>query len=248
MTTDMLLIVTLSPVSLILVGLCVLMVVWLTWQMIRIRKAKAREEERELRPRMVTAGDRKESDISDVKWKSLAGKRFRNKDGSVFDVRDYDTFVVNGDSMRYCGITDGSLIFVTKGVAVGDLETLPKPVVIEWDDHKAQEVGYKLRRAWATWIPAENPDDMLRAIFENPKFAQLRDASAFDGEKAMVEDFKSVRLPRYLRRYGTADGGSLTDVALVSTTYHVDDDKIRFSIHPLSSLRGVVRASFNPHS
>ena len=176
------------------------------------------------------------------------GNRFRDKDGSVFDVRDYDTFVVNGDSMRYCGITDGSLIFVTKGVAVGDLETLPKPVVIEWDDHKAQEVGYKLRRAWATWIPAENPDDMLRAIFENPKFAQLRDASAFDGERAMVEDFKSVRLPRYLRLYGTADGGSLTDVALVSTTYHVDDDKIRFSIHPLSSLRGVVRASFNPHS
>jgi len=219
----------------------------LYWPMVKTRRGFRERASAGFDALPASAGDRKKCCGATAKLPSLAGRRFLDKDGSVMNPADYDHYMVVGDSMRYCGIKDGDMILVTKGANIDDLAGMPVPVVLRWADPKPGEPLYKLRRAWATWIPSGDPDEMLRGVFFNPKFSQIREIAEYDGDEALVKDFKEKRLPRYLGRYGDGrtGGGSVADVAIVSTTFHVDEGKIRLSIHPLSSLTGVVKGSFD---
>lgn len=236
--------VSLSAISWVAISLCVVLVVLLYGYMLRTRR-RYRDADGCQASALVSAGDRK-GVPGCVKCHSLAGKRFVDKDGSVMDAADYDHYTVVGDSMRYCGIRDGNVVFATKGANLADLKGMPVPVVLKWADPRPGEPACKLRRAWATWIPTGDYSDMLQAIFSNPKFQQIREIKGYDTDDALARDFAEVRLPAYLRRHAVGpEGGSVADVALISTTFNVGEGKVHFSIHPLSSLVGVVKASFD---
>lgn len=238
---------TMSTLGWAMLGITVVALCWAVWYAWGVqRKYRKKKEKDEVAS--VNAGDRKDQDVgATIATDALRTLTFTDKDGSVINPDDFEKYIVVGSSMKYCGISDRDLIFVTKGVNMEDLKDFPKPIVLRWDNAGPDSPQFKLRRGWATWIPcADGADTVLQSIFSNPAFDQIRRIPGYDGDEVLARDFKEERLPRYMARYASAGGAcSLDDGVLISTTWHVAENKVRFSIHRLSSLVGVVKASFD---
>ncbi|MDE6824105.1 MAG: S24 family peptidase [Duncaniella sp.] len=171
--------------------------------------------------------------------------QFRDYDGNIINPDKYMQFVVKGDSMQFCGIYNNDLIFVKKGFELQDLTSFPIPVVIRRDNAPSNETQYKVRRAWGVCTfdtCVDFVDKILSSeVFRN-KIAAIR---FFEGDEVMSEDFRRERLSRYRDKYldGKNDSEQYKNI-IISTTFHTDDNKIRFSIHPVSDVIGIVSESF----
>lgn len=233
-----------STLGWVLLGITLAAIAWAVWYACRIQRRFRKK--RKDRVSSVNAGDRKECVGATVATDVLRTHTFTDKNGSVIDPADFNKYIVIGNSMQYCGINDRDLIFATKGVNVKDLEELPKPMIIKWENAPADAPQFKLRRGWATWIPCDDADGILEAIFANPAFEQVRRIPGYDGDEKLADNFKNIKLPEYLAEHGIQAGKcSIEDRVLISITWHVDERQVRFSIHRLSNLVGVVKASFD---
>ena len=177
--------------------------------------------------------------------------QFKDYRGNIINPDDYFKFVVKGDSMQFCGIHNDDLIFVRKDFELQDLKSFPTPVVIKRDNAPANETQYKVRRAWGV-CTIDTCEDMVANILSSDDFRnKIATLSFFDGSEAMKEDFRETRLRKYCERYFSTTVGN-TDKSsedsykniIVSTTFHTDENKIRFSIHPASDVIGSVSDSF----
>jgi len=187
-----------------------------------------------------------------MKAPSIYNNVFRTKTGEPIDPSLYLQFVVKGDSMKFCGIQSGSLIFVKKGFAISDIGRLPVVLVLKRRDAFGNRPQFKVRRAWkmGNFDTTGDFSKTLRDIIGTPPFQQLKEVflkeKAYDSDQALIDDFESTRLPAYRKEYIDCDFPKESDKEFViSTTFHTGEDKVRFSIHPVSSIVGIVSESFS---
>lgn len=171
--------------------------------------------------------------------------QFLDYEGRVINSNDYLQFVVKGNSMQFCGINDNDLIFVKKDFSIGQLDSLPTPVVIRRDNAPSIETQFKVRRAWGL-CTIDTCEEFVDKMVHSEEFRRIICAiKYFDGEEALLNDFKTKRLDKYRKQYLVDDMVSKEyNQIIVSTTFHTDEQKIRFSIHPICDVIGVVYASF----
>ena len=172
--------------------------------------------------------------------------QFKNSEGAVINPNDYIQFVVKGESMQFCGINHNDLIFVKKGFKLDDLNSFPVPIVLHRDNAFANETQYKVRRAWGL-CKFEACEELVKKILASNEFREkIATISFFDGEKAMLDDFYVERLEVYKKKYIDCECPSeINKTVVVSTTFHTDTKKIRFSLHPTSQVVGIVSDSFS---
>lgn len=177
---------------------------------------------------------------------SVADNEFRTKDGDILDVHQYDQYVVSGNSMQYCGIFDKDLIFTRKGFKISDLRPFPSVIVLGKRNITDNSPKYKIRRAWAYCdIVDDDIDEILKDILDPQNFKSVRDIDYYDGDNALLENFHKEKLPRYKKKYIDNNNANANDrKVVISTTFHTNEKKVRFSIHPASSIMGIVEESF----
>lgn len=176
---------------------------------------------------------------------ALAYNDFSDKRGQIIDTDFYDAYVIAGKSMQFCGINDGDLAFVRKDFDSATLASLLPCALILRREADINECQYKVRRAWAICDFDEQLSQIVKDIINSPAFKVIKTIDVYDGNKALLDDFTEKRLKRYREQYIDCLNPQAKDKKVViSTTYHVEDGKIRFSIHPVSSVVGKVEYSF----
>lgn len=187
----------------------------------------------------VSAGDDKEG-ITNATSVSITYNQFKAKNGCVLNPYEYDQYIVVGNSMKYCGILNDDLVFVKKGFKLDDLTKFPSILVFSWKDAKPNHPKYKLRRAWKVCNIDDDLKKILEEITEPRNFKSIRDIECFDSVSVMKKDF----FDRCIAEYKKREGESGCKDIVISTTFHVDNNKVRFSIHPVTAIMGIVEESF----
>lgn len=211
-------------------------------------RSKAREELAGKLMAYPTASAGTPSKAIPMEQKSIPTKHTQFKDscGQIINADDYLQFVIKGDSMQFCGIHNNDIVFVKKGFELDHLESLPKPVVIRRDNAPSNETQYKLRRAWRI-CTIDTCEEIVAQIVSSKDFRdRIAAIRFFDGEEALLDDFRRERLTKYRGQYLNEEKSSERyKQVIISTTFHTDINKIRFSIHPASDVIGIVSESFS---
>lgn len=170
---------------------------------------------------------------------------YKDANGNILNFDDYDKFVVSGESMKFCGIHDNDLIFSTREANFAFDLSSPEIIVVRKNNLNDNQPAYKIRRAWAVSNYDDNLMDVLKNIIHSKSFQQIRKLPEYDGDTALIDDFRENRLPKYKDTFIDCKNPNPHDRDIViSTTYHTDMNKIRFSIHPINLVKGKVVASF----
>lgn len=209
-------------------------------------RAEARRERKQGLQPIACAGSYREGLGDEAITASVKTNKFYAPDGTALDPGAYLQFVVSGNSMKLCDIYDGNMLFVKKGFKPDDLTDLPLILVIRRRAAKANEAKYKVRRSWIKCAVTEDIKTLLEELMESKKFRQVLDAEQCPEKNVLLDDFFKTRLETYLKLYPDAkDPGSDFHDVIVSTTWHTDDTKgVRFSIHPVKDIVGIVDYSF----
>lgn len=87
---------------------------------------------------------------------------------------------------------------------------------------------------------------LVKKILESDEFRnKIETISFFDSKEAMLNDFYTTRLKVYNDKYINCENPSeINKTVIISTTFHTDTKKIRFSLHPASKIVGIVDNSF----
>lgn len=168
--------------------------------------------------------------------------------GQTINIDDFQRFIVHGNSMSLCGIVDGSIIMVKEDASsAADRDSMPKIMVIKRRNSIDGEAGYKVRRVWyISTIDALSDEDIFSEILKVPGFSNLISSPQSPGLQAMIDDFKNVRITRYLEDYPGADAElSPYHKVVLSTTLDTTTNRIHFSIHPLANVVGEVQHVFS---
>ncbi|MDY3069370.1 MAG: hypothetical protein SOR57_06900 [Parabacteroides sp.] len=170
---------------------------------------------------------------------------FYSPEGKEINASDYDHYVASGNSMILCGIQDKDLLFVKKNFNVGQLIDLPKILVIERHNAKPEEIQYKIRRTWKICSFADNLECVINELLESASFRKLAETEQCPDNDVLIDDFFEKRLIKYRSEYPDCDNVlSEYNRVVISTTLHTNINEVRFSIHPLKDVRGVVEYSF----
>lgn len=172
----------------------------------------------------------------------IYNRKYENKDGIELDPKNYSWFVTRGNSMQYCNINDGDLLFVTKNFKIEQLNSFPEIIVLSKRNPTKEGVQHKLRRAWACCNITDDFNEILKSIMNLGTFDVIKRIPGYDGEEELIKDFFDTRLRLYKENH-KEDMESSQDV-VISTTFHTDENKVRFSIHPISTIEGIVVGAF----
>lgn len=168
---------------------------------------------------------------------------YKDSKGNVLNPDLYEKYIVDGESMQFCGIHNNDLIFSTKGVS--HLSEFPVVLVIKKNHITDNCPSFKIRRAWCVANYDDGLVDVARNLLQTEMFQQIRQLDDYDGDTALIKDFIEVRLPAYEKDFVKCENPNEMDKnVVISTTYHTVDNKIRLSIHPLTKVMGKVVASF----
>ena len=234
----------------ILIGVLCLAILyfgWLVYLICKIRSGRAasRAESRLARYLAVSAGTDTEGKSKEAVTVSVETTHFYAPDGTEIDASQYDPFVVSGNSMSLCGIYDKDLLLVTKGFESSQLTDLPKIAVIKRRNAKPDEIQYKVRRAWKTCLITDNLQAIIREVLDSAAFKKLQAAEECPDKDVLIIDFFETRLKSYKTYYPDCDREqSDFHRIVISTTLHTDINEVRFSIHPLKDVKGIVAYSF----
>ena len=199
------------------------------------------------------AGNPKNNNL--IESVSVTNNTFIAKDGTTLNPKEYFQYVVEGNSMQFCGIHDKDLIFVKKGFRITDLGLTEFPYILVLKNTSGasdENTKYKIRRAWGI---AQFGDDRfekdVRTIMSSPKFQEIKKLKGVDGNDAyrgdeqVIEDFLNNRLPIYEDKYiKCANPDIWNRTVVISTTFDTDNKYIHFSIHPIVNIVGVVKDAF----
>lgn len=187
--------------------------------------------------------------------KSIYSHTFMDKSGKPIKTSEYLAFVVKGWSMMLADILNGDLILCKKGFnpdTILNNRILPGIYVIRCKKKPEQNINYKLRRGWCIIrvlsSHKNNEQDyftqVLETIMSSESFANLRTRATesmvvMPTNEELIRDFFDNRLTKYKEDY-LSDEQYLPehDSILISTTLHTDENTIKFSIHPVSSIVG----------
>lgn len=179
---------------------------------------------------------------------SVDYNEFRSKTGKILNPQDFYKFVVVGNSMQFCGIHDKDLVFVPKGFTLSKIQQLPMLFVL-YRDAIGNQPQYKLRRGWKICMIDDDLEKIINGILTSKQFEDLRNEAkannSYDSDELLKKDFFNYRLKRYMGEYINCDFPKESSrQILISTTFHTDENIIRFSIHPVSSIIGIVEEAF----
>lgn len=234
----------------ILIGVLCLAILyfgWLVYLICKIRSGRAasRAESRLARYLAVSAGTDTEGKSKEAVTVSVETTHFYAPDGTEIDASQYEPFVVSGNSMSLCGIYDKDLLLVTKGFESSQLTDLPKIAVIKRRNAKPDEIQYKVRRAWKTCLITDDLQAVIREVLASAAFKKLQAAEECPDKDVLITDFFETRLKSYKTYYPDCDREqSDFHRIVISTTLHTDINEVRFSIHPLKDVKGIVAYSF----
>lgn len=188
-------------------------------------------------------------DLVEKTVRSLDIDIFKDKSGNILNPSEFLHFIVHGESMQFCGIHNDDIIFVDPSISVNDDNvSFPTVLVLRRLKIRTGRPQYKIRRAWKTCRYSDDAEILatLDGILSSRNFQVIKDLQVYDGDSALVDDFKRIRLPHYLDNYVNCSNPNDEDRnVIISTTFHPSDNTIRFSIHPSSAVVGRVVASFN---
>ena len=122
---------------------------------------------------------------------------------------------------------------------------MPKIAVIKRRNAKPDEIQYKVRRAWKTCLITDNLQAIIREVLDSAAFKKLQAAEECPDKDVLIIDFFETRLKSYKAYYPDCDREqSDFHRIVISTTLHTDINEVRFSIHPLKDVKGIVAYSF----
>ena len=234
----------------ILIGVLCLTILyfgWLVYLICKIRSGRAasRAESRLARYLAVSAGTDTEGKSKEAVTVSVETTHFYAPNGTEIDASQYEPFVVSGNSMSLCGIYDKDLLLVAKGFESSQLTDLPKIAVIKRRNAKPDEIQYKVRRAWKTCLITDDLQAVIREVLASAAFKKLQAAEECPDKDVLITDFFETRLKSYKTYYPDCDREqSDFHRIVISTTLHTDINEVRFSIHPLKDVKGIVAYSF----
>ena len=147
-------------------------------------------------------------------------------------------FIVKGNSMQYAKINTNDFVYV-KNAGIDDIRhNLPKICLLMFSPKSPHLADRKIRRTWSiinSNISNKEFEECLDNILRSDNFCELR--STMGDKCPSDEELKSIAfnsLNRY--RVNHTDPQEL----LLSTTFRTERNRLEFSIHPSSSLLGVV--------
>lgn len=191
------------------------------------------------------------SEKVDYKTKQVIGvygldlTQYKDSQGRVLDPDDYNLFIVDGESMQFCGIHNNDLIFSTKTFVADTTDSFPAVLVVRKNHVIEDYPAYKVRRAWGVINYDSDPVKTVRNLLQSDEFRQVKYLSEYPGDEIIMEDFITLRLPRYENEFIKCPVPDVKDrTVIISTTYNTEKKKIHFSIHPISRVVGKVIASF----
>ena len=163
---------------------------------------------------------------------SVDYNEFRSKTGRILNPQDFYKFVV----------------VVPKGFSLSKIKQLPTLFVL-YRDAIGNQPQYKLRRGWKICMIDDDLKKIINDILTSKQFEDLRDEAkannSYDSDELLEKDFFEYRLERYMGEYINCDFPKESNrQVLISTTFHTDENIIRFSIHPVSSIVGIVEEAF----
>lgn len=182
-----------------------------------------------------------------VTLKSLGLIEFKDNNGNILNPNDYDLYLVSGECMQYVDIHPNDLVFATKGFDVEHYNgKLPIILILKKGASAPKNpMFYKLRRLWRVCNYRDNLMEILKSILQSPEFQEVRRRPSYDGDEQLINDFFDTRLKRYETDYINCEYPNASDEKIIiSTTFHTDIEKVRFSIHPISNIVGKVIAAF----
>ena len=199
------------------------------------------------------AGNPKNNNL--IKSVSVKNNTFVDKEGNPLNPDDYYQFVVEGNSMQFCGIHDKDLIFVRKGFRITDLNLTDFPYILVLRNTTMisdENTKYKIRRAWRiSQFGDDRFEKDVRAIMSSPYFQEVKKLKGVDGNDAyrgdeqVIEDFLENRLPIYENKYIKCENPDIWNrTVVISTTFDTDNKYIHFSIHPIANIIGIVKDAF----
>ncbi len=174
---------------------------------------------------------------------SLRHNRFLTKDGRPIDTEDYVGYVVKGNSMQFGKINTCDVVFTRKGFKPSDLDDLPKIIVLKILDAKPDSCCHKIRRAWRVCKDSEGDAlyGYLDEIMSSEAYKKLKkDMSGIYTSDEEMRNIFTEKLDRYKDKYKIRERE-----IVISTTYNVKEGRVEFSIHPLSSVVGIVEYAFD---
>lgn len=240
---------TYSYILLTIASLALLFFIWHCWLIIKSlnnNRIEARKESKRSAYPLACAGSYISGLGEEGTSASVEMNHFYTPDGIEIDSTAYNQFVVAGNSMSLCGIYDKNLLFVKKKFSADNLIDLPKILVIKRRNAQPNEIKYKVRRAWKKCTVTDDLPSILSQIIESPKFKSILNADKCPTRELLVYDFFQTRLHRYMENYPDAqhEESEFHDI-IISTTWHTDDEKgVRFSLHPIKDVMGIVEYSF----
>ncbi len=235
----------------LLIILCLSLVLFLRycWRIIKSltnNRIEARKEnKRNLFP-LVCAGSYISGYGEEGVSASIDINHFYTPEGLEINPKVYKQFVVTGNSMSLCGIFDKNLLFVSKEFSTNNLIDFPKILVIKRRDAHSKEIQFKVRRTWTRCAITDDLSIILKQIIESNKFKNVLSADECPTKKELIDDFFDIRLKRYKENFPDAENekSEFHDI-IISTTWHTDNEKgVRFSIHPIKDIVGIVEYSF----
>lgn len=167
---------------------------------------------------------------------------FKDRSGQRLDTNAYGSYLVQGDSMQYCDIHTGDVVFARKDFRLSDLTKFPSVVILKNQNATPEQCQFKMRRAWM--VCADNLEDseymgVVKDIMHSPDYLILKEKakSIYESDDNMLNGFMEKLKEYRENRHPYSLGQSI----VISSTYDVDNRKIRFSIHRTSSIIGIVK-------
>lgn len=154
-------------------------------------------------------------------------------------------YVVKGNSMQYANINTNDFVYVKDSGIDAIRQNLPKICLLMFSPKSPKLANKKIRRTWRiinSDISDADFETTLEDILNSERFNELR---SIMGTRC-PSDNELKRIAREsLGRYRNAHNLQQEEL-LLSTTYRTERNRLEFSIHPSSSLQGIVAYVSHP--
>lgn len=154
-------------------------------------------------------------------------------------------FIVKGNSMQYANINSDDIVYVRKTDVDSIRKALPKITLLSFAPKTPGMADRKIRRTWSVIksdISDRDFDEILDSTLDKPQFIELRNRI---GNKCPSNNMLKHIAVESLKDYRHSHKGAVEDL-LLSTTFRTEQNRIEFSIHPSSVLKGVVEYVSHP--
>ena len=166
------------------------------------------------------------------------------------EIRSLSRYVVKGNSMQYASINSNDIIYVRNTDVDTIRHNLPKVTLLKFEPKSKEKADRKIRRTWSVVdsdISDESFGEVLRSVLNSEQFRELRSTMADrcpsdDNLKTIAFD----RLHKYQQTHALDNAEPQKEELLLSSTFRTERDCLEFSIHPSSSLQGIVACVSHP--